>query len=74
MIIIIARMKTVMSKGNFIDNTKYIGKMVRHNCAMIPRTTLNISSLNLLLGTKEGSSRTTILCIGFQKPHGRTVL
>ena len=38
-----------MSSGSFSHNTIYIGKMVRHNCPIIPRTTLNIFILKFLL-------------------------
>ncbi len=51
--IITASNKTVINSGSFIHKTIYIGKMVRHSCATVPRTTLNISNLNLLLPTKR---------------------
>src|SRR4051812_39217459 len=64
----------VIASGSFIHNTTYKGRMVRQLCAMIPRATLNISSLNLLLGSNDGSLATTRSCTGFHQPQGLTVL
>src|SRR5690606_26754333 len=68
------RIITVMTKGIFIHNTRYMGMSVRQHWPMIPSTTLNISSLNLLLGTKPGSEAITSFAMGVQKPQGLTFL